>query len=462
MTQTLARRASQLTGAVAAVVVLIAGPVSLPLVRDAAQNQAQASLANQADLVQQIALAPHDFDADGGMGGRGGDDRRALVGVVNYLRVQGIEVEAIVPGTSVPTDLTSDDVRAIHAGESVSTRSCRSTQCVFVEARPVGVGTGIALVQPTSVVASVTSTAIGRIGLALVIGFVVAVLIGQWFARRLSRPLAQAARAAHELAAGERGVRLVPEGPAEVAEIAVALNVLSEELAVSEGRQREFFLSISHELRTPLTAIRGYAEAMEDGLLPADDIAGVGTVMSAETSRMERLVSDLLDLARTGAVDFPLHLGEVELGSLLREAAEVWATRAAREDVVFRADLTSEPVWVRTDPVRVRQVIDNLAENALRVTPAGAPIVLALTADGIVEVRDGGPGLSSDDLAVAFEPGELYERYKGVRRVGTGFGLALVGRLAQRLGVTARAGVAPEGGAAFSLDFSAVLQPPVD
>ena len=79
-----------------------------------------------------------------------------------------------------------------------------------------------------------------------------------------------------------------------------------------------------------------------------------------------------------------------------------------------------------------------------------------------VEVRDGGPGLSPDDLAVAFEPGELYERYRGVRRVGTGFGLALVGRLSARMGIVARAGVAAEGGAAFVLDFSALLIPTVD
>lgn len=461
MRGTLARRASQLTGGVAAVVVLIAGPVSLPLVRDAAQAQAQASLAKQADLVAQIATQPRDFDSDGGSG-PGDDNRRALMGVVNYLRIQGVDVVAVIPGTSVPADLSADDIAIIAGGHSVSTRSCRSTQCVFVEARAVGTGTGIALVQPVSVVASVTSAAVARIALALVIGFVVAGLIGLWFARRLAQPLSQAAQAAHELAAGERDVRLVPQGPAEVAEIAVALNVLAEELTVSEGRQREFFLSISHELRTPLTAIRGYAEAMEDGLVPADDVGGVGAVVTAEAVRLDRLVSDLLDLARTGAVDFPLHPVDVELTSLLNDAAEVWSTRAAREGVQFRADIGRQRVWVRTDPVRVRQIIDNLAENALRVTPAGAPIVLALTQDATVEVRDGGPGLSPGDLAVAFEPGELYERYKGVRRVGTGFGLALVGRLSSRLGIAARAGVAAEGGALFALDFSPLLIAPVD
>ena len=89
----------------------------------------------------------------------------------------------------------------------------------------------------------------------------------------------------------------------------------------------------------------------------------------------------------------------------------------------------------------MRQIIDGLAENALRVTPAGAPIVLAVRAEpdaAVVEVRDGGPGLSDDDLAVAFERGVLYERYRGVRQVGTGLGLALVAGLARRLGGSGR------------------------
>jgi two-component system sensor histidine kinase BaeS len=178
--------------------------------------------------------------------------------------------------------------------------------------------------------------------------------------------------------------------------------------------------------------------------------------MLSEVGRMDRLVSDLLDLARSEAVDFPVHLAEVNLRALVADAADVWQARTAREGVEFRVHLPPHPVVVRTDPIRARQIIDNLAENALRVTPAGAPIVFALSESGLVQVRDGGPGLSPDDLEVAFEPGELYERYKGVRRVGTGFGLALVGRLSRRLHVVATAGVAPEGGAQFDLDFTAL------
>jgi signal transduction histidine kinase len=111
-------------------------------------------------------------------------------------------------------------------------------------------------------------------------------------------------------------------------------------------------------------------------------------------------------------------------------------------------------VPVSTDPRRLRQVLDGLAANAVRATPSGAPVVLALRAgDGFAElqVRDGGPGLAEEDYRHAFEKGVLHSRYQGVRPVGTGIGLALVHGLVTRLGGTIHARPAPEGGAAFTV-----------
>ncbi|MEI6405480.1 MAG: HAMP domain-containing sensor histidine kinase [Actinomycetes bacterium] len=458
MFASLSSRAALLTGAIAAVAVLIAGAVALPLIRGAAEAQARTSLSSQADLVRDIATRPDDFDFDNGPSAPA-DAHRTLIGIVNYLRAQGVAVEAVIPGQHVPNVFNMHQIRELASGHAVSSRNCDARQCVLIEARPVGVGTGIALIQPVSVVSSVTSTAIARIALALVIGFVVAVAIGLFAARRLARPLSKAAQVAHQLSLGERSVRLTPVGPTEVAEIAIALNGLAEQLSYSEDRQREFFLSISHELRTPLTAVQGFAEAMAEGLVPAKDVERIGGIMVNESLRLDHLVSDLLDLARAGAVDFPLTMLEVNLNDLLEEAASVWASRASKEGVELRTEIPQRDIIVTTDPIRVRQIIDNLAENALRVTPSAAPIVFTLREPAIIEVRDGGPGLMPDDINVAFEPGALYERYRGVRKVGTGFGLAIVGRLSSRLGAVATAGVAPEGGAAFTIDFGGCIDP---
>jgi len=462
---TLASRSALLTGSIAALAVLISGLAAFPLIRHSAERQVRATLSSQADLVRDVATNPNDFAADHlgrpdmQPGHDMGNPARTLIGLVGYLRAQGIEVQPIMPGTRVPRILTPEQVEAVAAGNSVSAKSCERRDCIFIEARPVGIGTGIVLIQSAAVASTVSGSAFGRIFTALVAGFVVAVLAGFAAARRLAKPLADAANAAHRLAAGERDVRLVPEGPAEISEIAEALNSLAEELERSEGRQREFLMSVSHELRTPLTAIRGYAEGMSDGIVASGDMAAVGSIIESESVRLDRLVNDLLDLARTGAVDFPLAQEEVDLVEVLRQASEVWADRASRENVLFSATIPDQPVAVRTDAMRVRQIIDNLAENALRVTPEGERIVFSLDSAGSIEVRDSGPGLTQDDEAVAFQPGELFERYRGVRKVGTGFGLALVGRLANRLGATASVAKAPEGGAAFRIDFGNVRLP---
>jgi two-component system OmpR family sensor kinase len=163
-------------------------------------------------------------------------------------------------------------------------------------------------------------------------------------------------------------------------------------------------------------------------------------------------VSDLLDLARLRADDFVIECTDVDLTAMLADAGEVWRDRCERADIRLVTELPSDPVIVRADPMRLRQVLDNLAENALRVTPGGGVIVIAGTTTpegGVIEVRDSGPGIAEDDRDVAFEPGILHERYRGLRPVGTGLGLALVGRLAAGMGGWASAGSAPEGGACF-------------
>jgi two-component system, OmpR family, sensor kinase len=253
---------------------------------------------------------------------------------------------------------------------------------------------------------------------------------------------------------GRRDLRVPPEGPRELVEVGESINTLANALAYSEARQREFLLSVSHELRTPLTAVTGFAESLADGVVTGDEVPEVGRVIGQEASRLDRLVSDLLDLARLGADDFRLDVADVDLTALLGESAQVWHARCAAAEVAFSLESAAHPVPVRTDPRRLRQVVDGLAENALRVTPAGAPIVLALrSAPGaaVLEVRDGGPGLSEEDYGRAFERGVLHSRYEGVRPVGTGIGLALVHGLVTRMGGHIEAGPAPEGGARFTV-----------
>ena len=220
----------------------------------------------------------------------------------------------------------------------------------------------------------------------------------------------------------------------------------------------EFLLSVSHELRTPLTAVRGFAESLADGVVTGPDAADAGRVIVREADRLDRLVGDLMELARLEADDFRLDPVPVDLAALAADAAAVWETRCADADVRFVLQ-TGPTRPVRVDPRRLRQVVDGLAENALRVVPPGAPLVLATGGDA-ARIMAAGPGRWSRPGARGL-PGRLRTRsaarpLPGRRPVGTGgVGLALVHGLVTRMGGTIRPEPAPEGGACFTLTFPA-------
>jgi signal transduction histidine kinase len=439
--RTLTVRAMLVTCAAALISVLVTALVAVPVTVKAANNQARAGLADKAKLVGDL-LGPRLATA------RTGDEEQA----VRRLRAQDIDVYLIRDGAAVQPGLPPRVVRQVAAGLAVHGRAVMGGRAVLVEGRPTGTGNGIVLVQNAATGAA--PAVLRELWQALLAGLAAGAICGALLARRIARPIRGAARAAGRLSTGDRTVRLAEEPPEEVAELARAFNALAAALATSEGRQRDFLLSVSHELRTPLTTLKGYAEALADGVVSADGSQRAGQTMLDEAVRLDRLVSDLLVLARLEAADLPIELLPVDLNQLVAAAAEAWGARCAAVGVVLRTELAPHPVLARTDPGRVRQVLDGLCENALRVVPPGAPLVLAVRAPAgcaVVEVRDGGPGFTDDDLAVAFERGALYQRYRGVRQVGSGLGLALAARLVRRLGGTIEAGHAAEGGARFTV-----------
>jgi signal transduction histidine kinase len=433
--RTLAARVTLVTCATAVISVLVTALVAFPVASRSANDEARAGLADKADLAGEVLAAARPAQRER---------------LVQRLRGERIAVYLVRRGVADRAGLPVAVVRDVAAGRSVDTRAVVDQRAVLVSARPFpGNQTGVVLTREVSRGAALRVVA--SLWLALLAGLVCALLAGWLLSRLIARPIRAAADAAGRLSAGDRSVRLAVAAPTEVAELADALNQLAAALATSEGRQREFLLSVSHDLRTPLASIRGYAEALTDGVVATDDIRRAGRTMLDESDRLDRLISDLLTLARLEAADLPIDLVAVDLADVVVDAAAAWAPRCAAKGVELRRELPDIPVEVTTDPGRLRQVVDGLCENALRATPAGAPLVLAARADGAIEVRDGGPGFTDDDLAVAFERGALYERYRGTRKVGSGLGLALAARMAARLGVRIEAGHAPEGGARFTL-----------
>ena len=443
-----------LTSSIAAIAIVIGALVSYPLILASTQDVGQRNLAQLANVTAS--------SLEQGFGNAGLSENLVATlqreSISAYLFSSNATPETVFE--DLPLGFSQQSASDLLAGLEVSERVATESGEYLFEGRPLTIGGAVLLVQPVSVAGASAGELIGRLAIALVIGLVVAIPIGYIAARRLAKPLRRASAAARDMAQGARGVHVTPEGPAEVSDIAKSLNALDQALANSESRQREFLMSVSHELRTPLTAIKGYGEALSDGMLDEKNIAAAGAVIGQEAQRLDRLVNDLLDLARLGAVDFAVRQEVVDFAEFAHQACEVWKYRCAEEQVNFECSIKGEGEFI-FDATRVRQIIDNLAENALRVTPPQGFIALSLRVaqhqllnhqeELQIELTDTGPGLSSADLAVAFQPGALYERYRGVRPVGTGLGLALVDRLAKALGGVAS--VSSEAGTTFVISI---------
>ena len=453
MTRTLVGRIALLSVLLVALTGAVAGVLASELVRQTTTDSARRQLADLADTAETRADR--------------GDQRAALLRVRRLLRTLDVELgtvnargRVVSRSTLLRSALSPADRARLGQGREVSAEREVGGTTVFVEARPTERG-GVVLVQRRDEALAPGQRSLRRMLLALLVGLLVAVPASILLARALARPLRRTARAARDLAAGQRDVEVPVEGPTEVADVAASVNALAVALRRSEGQQRAFLMSVSHDLRTPLTAIRGYAESMADGALTGADTEEVGAVLTGEAGRLERLVTDLLDLARMQADAFRVDLAPTDLVAVVEATGRAWEERARRAGIELRVEVAALGPTA-TDAGRVRQVLDGLLENALRVTPAGAPLVLAAREeqDGtVLEVRDGGPGLTAADVADAFRPGVLHERYRAVRPSGTGLGLAIVSGLVERLGGTVEAGTAPEGGARFTVRLPRVSGP---
>ncbi|MDQ3875669.1 MAG: HAMP domain-containing histidine kinase [Actinomycetota bacterium] len=275
-------------------------------------------------------------------------------------------------------------------------------------------------------------TLIQRLALAFAAGIAVAAALGWYLSRRITKPVLALAEAADEVAEGRYGVEVpaVPGG-GEIGDLAERFRQMAARLQEADERERTFLMSVSHELRTPLTAIRGHIEALREGVA-ADEEAREESlnVVLGETGRLERLVGDVLDLAKLNARRFQLRHEEVDMGRLLDGAFAAYAEEARRRRIDYRQDLDGRPVIV-SDGDRVLQIISNLLANAFRWTPDGGSIELAMEArngEVAVSVTDSGPGVAPEERERIFRP--FWTRDGR----GTGLGLAIARELAVALG----------------------------
>jgi signal transduction histidine kinase len=275
----------------------------------------------------------------------------------------------------------------------------------------------------------------------------VAALVAERLGQRIIRPLRQVETAARRIAGGDLSTRIsvaATEYP-ELASLAGSINTMTETLERSRGLERQFFMSISHDLRTPLTSIRGWAEAMADG---ATDGRRAADIIGAEARRLERLVQDLLDLAKLDTHAFSLHLVPTDVAEVVADTAESLRPAADEAGLALEVEVPDVGVAARADPDRLAQVVANLVENAYKFARSRIRVAAGPVAGGaLIGVEDDGPGIPAEDLPHVFE--RLHQSGRTpARQAGSGLGLAIVKELTEAMGATVRVDspVGPDGG----------------
>ncbi len=328
---------------------------------------------------------------------------------------------------------SADGTAAIGGGESLIFAARRAGRSVVLVTRPDVVSGGdFRRYLSALLIAS---------GVAALVAAAVAALL----ARRLTQPLRRLAGAAGEVAAGRHPDPVPPEGTEELDELAEAFNGMSEQLALARDAERAVLLSVSHDLRTPLTSIRGYAEGIEDGTIEPREAAAV---VGREAARLERLVGDLLSLARLRQGVLEVRREPVDLGAVAREAEERLRPRAREASVEIRVH--GGGGRATADHGRALQVVSNLLENAIRVSPPGGAVTVEV-ADGAVTVVDQGPGIPPEEIPRAFERFHLRRRVGRGSPDGAGLGLAIVREMTESMGGSVEIDNVPGSGARFTV-----------
>ncbi|MGI8809665.1 MAG: sensor histidine kinase [Acidimicrobiales bacterium] len=344
----------------------------------------------------------------------------------------------------VPAGLTRDDldVDRLRTGQVVTGTRGSLVYAAAPSERRGDVVTAVVLTRRVGTAPGVLGTwFFVLVGITLLAAAAVASNLG----RRLTRPLREAQVVTGRIASGDLAAR-VPEHEAdgeELAGLARSINAMAEGLERSRRLERQFLLSVSHDLRTPLTSIRGFAEALSEGRAP--DPAHAAGIISAEARRLERLVGDLLELAKLGARRFTLDVRATDVAEVVADTAEGFRPAADAAGVALNVD-HAEGLTAAADPDRLAQVLANLIENALKFADRSIAVGSGRAGPGVtVWVDDDGPGIAPGDLTHVFEPFWQSSRAPA-RQVGTGLGLAIVAELVAAMGGTVRADPRASGG----------------
>jgi two-component system sensor histidine kinase BaeS len=349
-----------------------------------------------------------------------------------------------------PIELRIDGKR--YVGVAVA---LRFTHSKVASVRGVTVGAVVLARESSSLKISALAQA-RRLAPSFALALLFALLASIFLGRRITRPVKELSDASERIASGMYDIELRTHGRDELGTLAARFQLMARKLKEADELERNFLMRVSHELRTPLTAIQGHVQALADDIIDdPDERAASLDVVLAESERLQRLIGDLLDLAKLEARRFSLTRDEVDLDALCSLAYQSRVQSARTRDIQLGFTSSGQAI-VTADGDRILQIVGNLLENALRWTPDGGDIELSLQTDGrsaTIAVGDSGPGVPLDRREAIFRP------FVSEHEAGTGLGLSVASELATAMGGSLSVTDRPGGGALFRLRLPLSQQP---
>ncbi len=457
---TMQRRLTFAFAAMALVSILLLGSGVLALSQFGAKQSAENDLADRLEAFAVSSEQP----------GSLGDLRRTLEQTRRFYNLSELNI-VTVDADGVVTSVRQDRGGPRRDQPDIRVPSLSSDQVeAFVSGQPVffdqkGSVTGIIRLanQPAlanndiAILASEELPILRRQGtmwyaISAITVLVLSLIVAAILARRLTKPIKDIQLATSELAKGRLDTRVEPSSNDEVGELAASVNQMAADLQRSKALDRQFLMSVSHDLRTPLTAMRGYGEALIDGTVDSPKEAGAVIVNHAD--RLNRLVTDIIDLARLDANTFQLNLQPTNLAVVSGRTIAGLAEDADRRSIELHLQAPPEIPLVSADADRLGQVVVNLVHNALKYAERQVVVLLEPGADAMhLRVRDDGPGISSADLPHIFDRLYTASNKPKMSENSSGLGLTIVKELVEAMGGTVTAKSAIGEGTEMTVSF---------
>ncbi len=397
-----------------------------------------------------------------GPGGRPHLHEMAVGDVGGYQRFAEIEDEdgvVLVTAGSLGTLVTGPDLlaRAVAGAVVFGDGRCGDDPCRAIAApHPLRSSTGRRLAVIVALSKRPVERALRALGAIFAVTLVIAVSLAAWAAHGLSRglirPLERIASDARRIGKDDAETRIADVSPdAELRALVGILNDMLGRLDAGLATQRRFVADASHELRSPLANLRGTIEVALRRARSAPEYERTLAVALGEVERLSRLVDDLLTLSSADVDRLPMMRADVDLGALARAAVMAHRSRADERHVTLQVEAASD-VGIHGDPDRMREVVDNLLDNALRHAPGSTEVTVRIASEGddaVLSVADRGLGLGSEDPARVFERFYRADASRARHSGGLGLGLSIVQAIVAAHGGTVEAANREGGGSVF-------------